>query len=89
MKSVTPGPCAWSDGQAVQDGSLDGPGGDSLVGDNSKTPLDPLPGFTTLASVMELTVVVANLLLFLALECGVEAQVEKRLCIHRKKAVNN
>ena len=75
MKSVTPGPCAWSDGQAVRDG----PGGDSLIGDNSKTPLNPLPGFTTLASVMELTVVVGNLLLFLALECGVEAQVEKRL----------
>ena len=75
MKSVTPGPCAWSDGQAVRDG----PGGDSLIGDNSKTPLNPLPGFTTLASVMELTVVVGNLLLFFALECGVEAQVEKRL----------
>ena len=79
MKSVTPGPCAWSDGQAVQDGSIDGPGGDSLLGSNSKTPLNPLPGFTTLASVMELTVVIANLLLFLALECGVEAQVENRL----------
>ena len=62
--------------QYRMDPSMDG---DSLVGSNSKTPLDPLPGFTTLASVMELTVVVANLLLFFALECGVEAQVEKRL----------
>merc|ERR1711936_431520 len=32
-------------------------------------------GFTTLASVMELTVLVGNLLLFFALECGVEAQI--------------
>ena len=58
-------------GQAVQDG----PGRDSLTGDNSKTPLDPLHRFTTLVSRMEVTVIITTLLLFLALEAEVEAQV--------------